>query len=250
MSFPPFVTGKLEECKTFLASLGLDISQIKDEEMLLTAFVHKSYAADFREPIAHNERLEFLGDGILGAVINTNLYRDFPLEPESTLTLYKIALVRAETLADVAKEIGLDQVIILGNGELKNDGRNKETILCDCMEAILGYIYLDLGVNAVENVIKNHIYIKVTEIQKGQVKSNKTLLQEEVQKIHKNIPVYIDEPHEQDSKGNVLTYSSRVIIDGKEVAIGYGANKKKAQDEAAKLAYASLIHNPQSTGHN
>lgn len=164
--FPAFVTSKLEECTAFLASLGLDTSTIKDTELLLTAFVHKSYAADFREAIPHNERLEFLGDGVLGAYINTYLYQDFPTEPESTLTLYKIALVRAETLADVAKEIGLDQVIILGNGEIKNDGRSKETILCDCLEALLGYIYLDLGTNAVENVIKNHIYTKVIEIQK------------------------------------------------------------------------------------
>lgn len=72
------------------------------------------------------------------------------------------------------------------------------------------------------------------------MKSNKTLLQEEVQRLHKTIPLYIDESHEQDGKGNVLTYASRVIIDGKEVAVGYGANKKKAQDEAAKIAYATL----------
>lgn len=231
--FPPFVTSKLEECTAFLATLGLDTSEIRDTDLLLTAFVHKSYAADFREPIPHNERLEFIGDAILGSVVNIELYKDFPDEPESTLTLYKIALVRAETLAEVAKEIGLDQVIFLGNGELKNAGRGKETILCDCLEGLLGYIYLDLGPNAVENVIKKYIYSKVETIQKGQVKSNKTLLQEEVQKLHKTIPLYIDEPHETDSKGNVLLYSSRVIIDGKEVAVGYGTNKKKAQDDAA-----------------
>lgn len=74
------------------------------------------------------------------------------------------------------------------------------TILCDCLEALLGYVYLDLGAETVENLIKNHIYSKLENIQKGQVKSNKTLLQEEVQKIHKNIPIYIDESHEQDTK--------------------------------------------------
>lgn len=198
--FPAFITSQLENCKAFLATIGLDPSKIKDTDLLLTAFVHKSYAADFRDPIPHNERLEFVGDAILGAVVNEHLYKDFPTEPESMLTLYKIALVRAETLAEVAKDIGLDQAIFLGNGEIKNDGRNKETILCDCLEALLGYIYLDLGAESVENVIKKYIYSKVETIQNGQVKSNKTLLQEEVQKIHKNIPTYIDEPHEQDSK--------------------------------------------------
>lgn len=238
--FPPFVTSQLEGCKAFLGTLGLDTSAIKDTELMLTAFVHKSYAADFRDPIPHNERLEFIGDAILGSVINVSLYKDFPDEPESMLTLYKIALVRAETLADVAKEIGLSEIIFLGNGELKNDGRNKVTILCDCLEALLGYIYLDLGAETVENVIKKHIYSKVESIQKGQVKSNKTLLQEEVQRLHKAIPIYIDEPHEQDTKGNVLLYASRVIINGDEVAVGYGTNKKKAQDDAARIAYEKI----------
>lgn len=91
-------------------------------------------------------------------------------------------------------------------------------------------------------MIKKYIYSKLENIQKGQVKSNKTLLQEEVQKIHKSIPIYIDEPHEQDEKGNVLVYASRVIIDNHEIAVGYGTNKKKAQDEAAKLAYNILTN--------
>lgn len=119
--FPAFVTNKKDECKAFLASLDIDISKIKNEELMLTSFIHKSYAADFRDPVPHNERLEFIGDAVLGAVINVQLFHQFPTEPESMLTLYKIALVRAETLADVAKEIGLDQVIFLGNGELKNE---------------------------------------------------------------------------------------------------------------------------------
>lgn len=134
MTFPPFVTGKLDECIAFLGTLGVDTSRIKDTDLLLTAFIHKSYSADFRDAMPDNERLEFVGDAVLGSVVNLQLYKDFPEEPESTLTLYKIALVRAETLADVAKEIGLDQVIFLGNGELKNEGRSKITILCDCME--------------------------------------------------------------------------------------------------------------------
>lgn len=238
--FPPFVTEKIEDCKAFIGSLGLDVSAIRDTDLLLTAFIHKSYAADYRDTVPHNERLEFVGDSILGAVINTTLYKNFPDEAESTLTLYKIALVRAETLAETAKDIGLDQAIFLGNGELKNDGRNKVTILCDCLEGLLGYIYLDMGVNAVENVIGKYIYSKLDEIQKGQVKSNKTLLQEEVQKHHKTTPIYIDEVHTQDTKENVLTYSSRVIVDGQEIAVGYGTNKKKAQDEAAGIAYEKM----------
>lgn len=89
----------------------------RSDHVLLQAFVHKSYASDFKEPLPHNERLEFLGDGILGAMINSMLYKDFPDQEESVLTLYKIALVREETLALVSKKLGIDKLMILGNGE-------------------------------------------------------------------------------------------------------------------------------------
>lgn len=86
-------------------SIGIQVSDLSDQELLLCAFVHKSYAADFKESYHHNERLEFVGDAVLGSVIAKALFLDFPQMQESTMTLYKIALVREETLAEVAKKI-------------------------------------------------------------------------------------------------------------------------------------------------
>ena len=113
----------------YLVNLGIQREKIKNTNLLLTAFIHKSYAADFKEITAHNERLEFVGDGILGAVITKMLFTNFPWMEESGMTLYKIALVREETLAEAAKDIALNQHIFVSKGEEKMQGTEKETIL-------------------------------------------------------------------------------------------------------------------------
>ena len=102
---PREVHNALPRLKSFLSSLHLPVEKIQNFDLFLCAFVHKSYASDFKEPYDHNERLEFLGDAMLGSVIAKKLFLDFPEMPESTMTLYKIALVREETLCKVAKKI-------------------------------------------------------------------------------------------------------------------------------------------------
>jgi len=92
----------------------------------------------------HNQRLEFLGDSVLGLVIASELYKDHADFDEAQLTLWKISLVREENLYDVAKEIGLHNIILIGKGEEKKQGRDNPAILGDCLEALIGYVYLDL----------------------------------------------------------------------------------------------------------
>ena len=172
------VKDKEEELISYLVSLWIEREKIKNTDLLLTAFVHKSYAADFKEMTAHNERLEFVGDGILGAVITKLLFTDFPQMEESGMTLYKIALVREETLAEVAKEISLNTHLFISKGEEKMQGREKETILWDAFEALLGYLYLDIGEQEVFKFITKYLYPKIKEIRERPVKSYKTLVQE------------------------------------------------------------------------
>jgi len=102
---PKEVQQQQQELVQYLVSLGIEEKKIKNTDLLLTAFIHKSYAADFKEISAHNERLEFVGDGILGGVVTKLLFLNNPEMEESEMTLYKIALVREETLAEIAKEI-------------------------------------------------------------------------------------------------------------------------------------------------
>lgn len=108
-------TSHLPQRKAYLTTIGVDTTV--SDELLMTALTHKSYAMDYAHDMSHHERLEFLGDAVLGAAIASMLYDHFPQESEATLSLYKIALVREETLARVAKTIGLDQQILLSRGE-------------------------------------------------------------------------------------------------------------------------------------
>lgn len=207
---------------------------------MMLAFVHKSFAADYKDVFTHNERLEFVGDGILGAVINKLLFVNHQDMAESDLTLYKIALVREEILAEIARDIKLNEIVFISNGEEKTQWRQKDSILSDALEALIWYLYIDLGIEATEQFITTHIYTKLEQIEKNPVKSYKTMIQEIVQKEHKVVPEYRDIEHVSDEKGNVTEYKSEIYVVGKKVSEWFGSNKKKAQEDAAKKFYETI----------
>jgi ribonuclease-3 len=159
---------------------------------------------------------------------------------ESDLTLYKIALVREEILAEIAKDIKLNEIVFISKGEEKMEGRQKASILSDALEALMGYLYIDLGTPVVEKFIEKYIYSKLEEIEKNPVKSYKTMIQEIIQKEHKIVPEYRDSEYKNDEKGNTLVYKSEIYVLEKKLSEGYGSNKKKAQEEAAKNYFKDL----------
>ena len=226
-----------EKCKNYAESLGLDKNMIKKTDLFLQSFVHKSFAADTKEMTDHNERLEFLGDGILWAVINKILFLEHPEMPESELTLYKIALVREENLAQVARDISLENYIFISKGEERTAWRKKNAILADCLESLLWYLYIDMGSEIVENFIKKYIYSKLSVINIEPLRSYKTMVQELTQKHYKNLPVYEEEESIKDDKNNILEYISYLTVNKIKVSQGKGSNKKKAQEDAAKNYY-------------
>lgn len=227
------VKNRANTIKVFLSSIG--ITSINNAELMLQAFVHKSYAADFVEKISDNERLEFLGDSILWSIVCSMLYKNFPTENEDQLTLYKIALIREETLAATAKDIQLDQQIFISNGEEKTEGRKKGAILADCLEALIGYIYIDQGYEAAELFVKHYVYSKIENIEDYiPVKSYKSRVQEMIQKEHKVLPNYVDTEDKVDETGNVLVYKADLYLESQLLATGFWQSKKKAQEEAAK----------------
>jgi ribonuclease III len=134
---PKALQEKKQDILAYVKSLGISISTPDQEENLLIAFTHKSFSADCKNAVQNNERLEFVGDGILGATINKMLFLDYPAMDESELTLYKIALVRQEMLAEVARDISLDKYLFLSKGEEKMHGREKDAILSDGLEALI-----------------------------------------------------------------------------------------------------------------
>ena len=234
---PSFVYQKKDEIVSYIKLLWLATDKIKDYDMLLQAFIHKSFAADFKNIAKHNERLEFLWDGILWAIVNKILFLNHPEMDESELTLYKIALVKEETLAEAAREINLDKKVFISKWEEKSQGRTKDVILADCFEALIWYMFIDLWLQETEKFISKYLYYKIAEISTQPIKSYKTLIQELIQKDHKIIPEYIDTENKKDDKGNTLEYKSEIYVLWKLQSQWFGPNKKKAQEAAAKDLY-------------
>lgn len=232
----------IQQLHEYIVSLGIDITKKPiDDDLLLTAFTHKSYAADAPEKkIAFNERLEFLWDSILWAVVAWYLYNHYPHLAESHLTLYKIYLVKEHTLAEVARKIGLWIYIRLGHGEERSGGKDKDAVLSDALEALIGYVYVNFWREAVEKLIQKYI---ISELRHSDIvpwKSFKSQFQEFVQKKRKEIPMYKDFELEAEDNGNVTLYGSKVYIKGKLVATGQWRSKKRAQEDGAEKALLKL----------
>lgn len=236
---PQEVHERQNELYKYIRELWIDDSKIKNSDLFLVSFMHKSYAADFKVITSHNERLEFLGDSILWACVAKLLFLKHPEMSESTMTLYKIALVREETLALAAKKIWLNQQLFISKWEENNNWREKDTILWDAFEALLGYLYIDFWPDEVLNFVEKYLYPFMDSIQTHPVKSYKTLVQEIVQKDIKQIPEYRESELEVDEKWNVLTYKSELFINNEKVSEWTWANKKKAQESAAQEYYTS-----------
>lgn len=234
--FPVIVSDSLESLKEYCRGLGVFCKEW-DDELLMTTFIHKSYAADFRDTdyVPDNERLEFLGDSVLGCIIADQLYNDLPNQPESKLTLKKIALVQEKTLAEAAKDIDLGTKLFLWRGEKKSWGAGKDSVLSDWLEALIGYIYLVAGYKESQKFVLKTVY---PYLDKAVVplKSAKSIFQELIQQAIKEIPEYEDIEDQVEPSGNVLVYKSIVSVLGTEVAHWYGPSKKKAQAEAANKA--------------
>ncbi len=149
------------------------------------------------------------------------MYQHFPDLAESSLTLYKIALVREETLARVARNIGLSQLILVSRGEEKVGGRDKDVILADCLEAFLGFLFLEFSFETTLSFVEKQIFPLVHDLNNIAPKSAKTLLQEWTQAEYKETPHYIDIIAKTDAKGNALEYSSQVHVHNKFIAEGF-----------------------------
>jgi len=204
----------------------------------MTTFIHKSYSADFRDSAAvpHNERLEFLWDSVLWCVIAEFLYNDYPENAESKLTLAKIALVQEKTLAQAARDMGLGEYIFLWKGEKKSWWADKNSVLSDWLEALIGYIYLVVWMDGARDFVRATVYPYVDKAIVP-LKSHKSAFQEMVQKHIKEIPVYEEEAIEVEPSWNVLVYQSKVFVQWKLIAEWTWPSKKKAQEAAAKEAF-------------
>jgi len=213
----------------------------KNKDLLYEALTHRSYLNEnpsWKTP--HNERLEFLGDAVLELVVTENLFAKFPDYPEGQLTSFRAALVNYQTMALVAKNLNLEDFILLSRGEKKDDGRAREVILANAIEALIGAIYLDAGYGEAKKLIEKSVIEKNLEriISGGLYKDPKSYLQEIVQEKLKLTPTYsVLEEWGPDHK---KIFKIGVFFGDKLSAEGEGYSKQEAESEAAKNALKEL----------
>lgn len=213
-----------------------------DDLFLTEVLTHRSYAADLpQQKILYNERVEFLWDALLGAMVAQRLRKDYPEQSEAELTLKKIYLIKEPTLATVARAIWLWNRIRLGKGEEKSWWRDKDVILADACEAWIAYLWHQFGRDVADKFIEIYLYPLHTDADAMSGKSYKSLLQERVQKTYQQLPVYVEEEWIKEASWNVLTYISRVTVNDELLAEATAQNKRKAQEEAARLAYEKVV---------
>ena len=209
-------------------------------ELLNLAFCHRSYANEQSDTIDNNEKLEFLGDSVLGLVVSEYLYREYAHQMvEGDFARIKSFVVSEDSLALIAKRIKIDNFILIGKGEEYSGGRNKKAILADCMEAIIGACYLDTGFKEAERFILHYLVPEIHKVlQNKHKKDYKTLLQEFVQKQYKTYPKYTVVKKTGPDHDKVFWVS--VHVANKQYGPGSGKNKKEAEQDAAGIAYESL----------
>lgn len=211
----------------------------KDPSLLALAFIHRSFINENRDIKQHNERLEFLGDSVLGILISDYIYRVLPPStPEGELSYLRSRLVEASACYNYTHSLQLDEYLQLGKGERRNDGRGRESILADLFEAIVGAIYLDGGIEEVKKFLFSHFKDQFEAILKTPLHNWKALLQDYCQKNFQQTPYY--QVLEESGPDHIKSFDISVLIDKKVIGHGSGASKKEAQQAAAADAIAKF----------
>ena len=223
--------------KTLESKLGYTFT---NHALLENALTHSSCANESQGKLQSNERLEFLGDSILGMVVADHLYRNHPDLPEGELTRARAALVCEESLVEVAQELNLGEYLRLGKGEEAGGGRNRPSIRADAVEAVLAAVYLDGGIGSARKIIQKYILSReVAGLTKP--RDYKTALQELVQRESGKILCY--RLTRESGPDHDKRFFVEVDLNGRTVGAGSGRSKKEAEQMAAKAAIALLTGN-------
>jgi ribonuclease-3 len=219
----------------FLKTAGI---RFKSLGLLNLSFMHRSVSneSDYK---LNNERLEFLGDAVLGAVSATLLYARLAGRPEGELAKIKAVVVSEEVLAGIARELQIDTLLLLGKGEENSGGRTKKAILADALEALIGALYLDSGYKAVFPFVSRFIDPEISRVQENRhYQDYKSLLQELCQRRFHGYPVYRLQKRSGPEHDRI--FWMEVSVNGEVYGPGMGRSKKAAEQEAAKTAFETL----------
>jgi ribonuclease III len=213
---------------------------LREPEAIRQAFVHSSYHNENPSlGTGHNERLEFLGDAVIGLIVSQFLYDRYPDEDEGFLTARRASLVNRDALAAVALGLGLDRYILLGRGEAEAGGATRPSLLAAAFEAVAGALFLSEGLETTRGWLLRVFGDRLDlPDESAPPKSAKSRLQELTQRQHRAKPYYellgtVGPPHEQ-------TFTVAAVLDGRRLAIGTGSSRQRAEEQAAGAALEAL----------
>jgi ribonuclease-3 len=235
VAFPAPDPGRKKILAAFQKTAGI---RFKSLELLNLSFIHRSVSNESNFKL-NNERLEFLGDAVLGAAVADLLYTQLPQSPEGDLARIKSVVVSEDILSAVARVLQIDNLLLLGKGEELSGGRTKKAILADALEALIGALFLDSGFKPAHAFVSRYI---TPEIEKAAYqdyhRDYKSLLQELSQRLYRAYPEY--RMVKRSGPEHERLFSMEVAVNGRTFGPGLGRSKKSAEQEAAKMAYDGL----------
>ncbi len=207
--------------------------KFKHTNLLKMALTHSSFVNEHKESQGSYERLEFLGDAILGFIVNEKIYSLFPNEDEGFMSKLKASVVCEPTLAKFSRELGYREAILMGQSEMQAGGMNRDSVLCDCFESVLAAIYLDSDFENARSWVNSIITEDIYFSDDFRTEDYKTLFQEKIQKSGANVSYKIIS---QSGPDHNKVFEAEVYVNNKAVARGTGTSKKGAEQNAAENA--------------
>jgi len=216
-----------------------NLPKFNNQQLLENAFIHRSFLNESKTPIESNERLEFLGDSILSFIVSQYLYKTYPQFDEGILTNLRSLVVNTKSLAQASEKLNFGKYLKLSRGEEDSNGRKNESILANTFEAFIGALFLDQGIEAVNNFLSQTIIPRIDEyVQKKVFKDPKSLLQEYVQSKKQNSPVY--KVLQEVGPAHAKTFTIGVFVEEEQFGEGVGHSKQEAEEKAAEQALEKI----------
>ncbi len=217
----------------------MNIPKFKNKKLYEQVFTHRSYLNEAKEEIESNERIEFLGDSILSFIVSSFIFKNFKDLDEGELTNIRSILTNTNSLNDFAKELDLGKYLRLSKGEEATGGRSNKTITADTLEALIGGIYLDQGINEARKFVEELILKDIDKIvEKGELKDVKSKLQEKIQEKYKTSPNY--KTMKEEGPDHSKVYTVGVYLKDSLLATGVSSSKQEAEKKAAEKAIEEI----------